>query len=55
MESRNSGRVSIIYGTWNPAWPDMKVLNTETQKGRLYQHSLFIFYLSSAHVVLFLF
>eukprot|EP00795_Rhopilema_esculentum_P010495 gene10495-19207_t len=34
MESRNSGRVSIIYGTWNPAWPDMKVLNTETQKDK---------------------
>ena len=33
MESRSSGNTSLIYGTWNPTWPDMKVLNTETPKG----------------------
>ena len=33
MESRSSGHTSLIYGTWNPTWPDMKVLNTETPKG----------------------
>eukprot|EP00794_Sanderia_malayensis_P016013 gene16013-17630_t len=32
MEARNHGRVNIIYGTWNPTWPDMKVLNKETPK-----------------------